>query len=194
MILEFGEPGNYSGETWETAHKWFVKRWIGRMALNGNGAISTLLRRNNVAEGHRSSLDLVGMNVSKRPKQSGLVMGRLSNGRYNKFFSKTDDQWVSTGDTVAFGLNGDDNFDIGLVQEIQVVIDSVNVSVVMYNESTSPGNRPLATKCARLVVDTNAAPQVIDINNENAYISLFSVQPDFVDGGLFDCPFMDILK
>jgi predicted AlkP superfamily pyrophosphatase or phosphodiesterase len=28
FIQEFGAPTNYNAETFETAHKWFVKRWI----------------------------------------------------------------------------------------------------------------------------------------------------------------------
>ena len=194
-ILEFGEPGNYNGETWETAHKWFVKRWIGKMALNGNGAISTLLRRNDVAEAHRRSTNFDDNSPrSKRRRVSSSLLGRLSDGCYSKFFSEMDDAWVGLGDTVAFGLNGDDSFRIGLVEKIFLNIDHVHVFMRLYIESPVSTTRPLSSYCKRRLLDTTGSLIEVNISADNMYLALFSVQPDFVDGGFFDCPFMDILK
>ena len=164
------------------------------MALNGNGAISTLLRRNNVSEAHRSSSNFDDTSSNKRVRYSSLVMGRLTDGYFNKFFCNSDNEWVSVGDTIAFGLNGDESFKIGLVEQIRPVMDSVKVSVRLYNESTGSSSRPLSKMCRRLFLDSTATPHVIDVTDDNVYVSLFSIQPDFVDGGAFDCPFMCILN
>ena len=193
-ILEFGEPSNYNAETWETAHKWFVKRWIGKMALNGNGAISTLLRRNDIAEAHRSSTNLVDQNLQKRLRKTSLVLGSLGAGTYNKFFLEEERAWVSLGDTIAFGHNGDDYFNIARVDEIRLVSESVHIGVRMYKEASPVDSRPLSRYCTRRILDQAQTLKEINIHAANSYLSLFSVQPDFVDGGHFDCPFMDILN
>ena len=193
-ILEFGEPGNYNGETWETAHKWWVKRWIGKMALNGNGAICTLLRRNTVSEARRFSSKFDESYSTKRLRHSSLVMGRVTDTLFNKFYCTTDNEWVSISDTVAFGLNGDDSFKIGFVEEIRVVLDDVKVSVRLYNESPSSFVRPLGKMCRRRLLDSCGTPLVINLKDDNVYVSLFSIQPDFVEGGVYDCPFMSILN
>ena len=164
------------------------------MALNGNGAISTLLRRNNVAEAHRSSIMLDNASSNKRTRHTSLVMGRLSDGSFNKFFSKNDNAWVSLGDTLTFGVNGDDNFRIGLVQKICLASDSVHVSMQVYNESIPQTSRPLSKYCRRRRLDTTGNVLDVNVTDDNAYFSLFSVQPDFLDGGFFDCPFMDTLN
>ena len=164
------------------------------MALNGNGAISTLLRRNNVAEAHRSSLLFDTTEPNKRTRHSSLVMGRSADGTFNKFFSKNDDAWVSLGDTLTFGSNGDDDFRIGLVHRITLVSDSVHIALQLYNESSPQTSRPLSNYCKRRILDTTGNVIFFNVSDENAYFSLFSIQPDFVDGGFFDCPFMDILN
>ena len=192
--MEFGEPANYNAETWETAHKWFVKRWIGKMALNGNGAISTLMRRNNVAEAHRSSTNLFDGSPHKRLRQTSSVLGRLGEGGYNKFFLDNEKTWVSIGDTIAFGVNGDDRFNIGRVEAIFLISECVHIRARLYKHATPVTIRPLSQYCKRRILDTVETPELFNITAENSYVSLFSVQPDFVDGGEFDCPFMDILN
>ena len=192
--MEFGEPANYNAETWETAHKWFVKRWIGKMALNGNGAISTLMRRNNVAEAHRSSTNLTDESPHKRLRQTSSVLGRLGDGQYNKFFLENEKSWVSIGDTIAFGVNGDDRFNIGRVEAILLISECVHIRARLYKHVTPVTIRPLSQYCKRRILDTVETPELFNITAENSYVSLFSVQPDFVDGGEFDCPFMDIIN
>ena len=192
--MEFGEPANYNAETWETAHKWFVKRWIGKMALNGNGAISTLLRRNNVAEAHRSSTKLSDESPLKRFRPSSSVLGHLGEGQYKKFFLDNDKTWVSIGDTVAFGCNGDDLFNIGRVEGISLISDCVHIRARLLKAASPTSFRPLSHYCTRRILDTVETPQLINIGAQNSYVSLFSVQPDFIDGGEIDCPFMDILN
>ena len=164
------------------------------MALNGNGAISTLIRRNDVSEAHRSPISFTETPPSKRIRHLSLVLGRSSNGDYNKFYSKSDDQWISIGENVSFGLNGDDCFQIGLVERIQMIIDIVTITIRLYKECEPSTFRPLSKICKRRLLDTLENPLVIRLNDDNVYVSLFSIQPDFVDGGDFDCPFMDILN
>ena len=165
------------------------------MALNGNGAISTFLRRNDVDEAHRRSTNFVNISPGiKRRRLSSAVMGRLIDGCYNKFFSEMDDAWVRLGDTVAFGLNGDDHFRIGLVQKICLRLDEVHVIMRLYIESPVSTTRPLSSYCKRRVLDTSGSAIEVNMSTDNLYLALFSVQPDFVDGGVFDCPFMEILN
>ena len=86
-IREWGCPSNTNAETWETAHKWFVKRWIGRVQYNSTGMIAGLLRRNHVAESHRGS-DLLETRVqNKRARQAYSVLNHLGANRYQKFNS-----------------------------------------------------------------------------------------------------------
>ena len=52
MIENFGATSNYNGETWESAHKWFVKRWKGKLPLGNASAVGFLMKRNLEYEYH----------------------------------------------------------------------------------------------------------------------------------------------
>jgi len=85
-VREFGAPSNYNAETWESAHKWFVKRWIGRVQYNSTGMIAGLLRRNHVAESHRGSNVLDPKLLKKRPRSAYSVLNHIGNSRFKSSF------------------------------------------------------------------------------------------------------------
>ena len=51
MIRRYGNPSNFDAETYEMAHKVFVKRWVGRLARESE---LSLLQRDAVSTAHVS--------------------------------------------------------------------------------------------------------------------------------------------
>ena len=196
-VREFGAPSNYNAETWESAHKWFVKRWIGRVQYNSTGMIAGLLRRNHVAESHRGSNVLDPKLSKKRPRSAYSVLNHIGNSRFKKFFSEADDFWISCGDSIKFGDPDNlSDMQMGKLQEIVHDCGRLYLSIILYERVISPeSSGTLDSVTWRLKLRAGPGANVVLEPEESALlVATYCVQPDFEnDECVYHCPWMGIL-
>ena len=196
-VREFGAPSNYNAETWESAHKWFVKRWIGRVQYNSTGMIAGLLRRNHVAESHRGSNALDPLTSKKRPRRAYSVLNHIGNCRFKKFFSEIDGFWISCGDSVKFGDPDEPSgMRMGILDEIVHDNERLCLYITLYERapSSDPTVLDVATWRMKLLVGVGANV-VLEPTETDIFVGPYCVQPDFENlGCVYNCPWMGILR
>ena len=97
FIEEFGAPTNYNAETYETAHKWFVKRWIGCLPHGNAKSMMSLMRRNNIFLSHGgSNLLSKKRNIFRSPNAFD-VSSQNADGTFEKLFLPRESAWVRRG-------------------------------------------------------------------------------------------------
>ena len=202
-IREWGCPSNTNVETWETAHKWFVKRWMGKMQYNRNGCISMVMRRNLIAEMHRGSLDLLPTARKNRNRDNYSVLNAVRGtiGMYRQFLHAATGIWVHCGDAIQYrdDSNMSDNGTVARVESIRVCANGIlSVEVMKYNSIANTGGdmRQLESAATKWVLETDASRRLTILPIEND-LSLFPfpLQPDFDNYGVyfFNCPWMRIV-
>ena len=201
-IREFGHPYGYNAETWETAHKWFVKRWMGRMQYNRTGSINMVMRRNDVAECHRGSTSLQSVG-SKRVRRDYDVFKRIhgSPGLFHQFYFGQSGFWIHCLDSVLFG-DGDNNGELlpGRLESIEKTTDDVIVLTIwLYTKAPPPQSippSPLDIVCERyaLIAGPHKLAKVRPVEDDINVWPL-AIQPDMDDrhNYFYDCPWMDIV-
>ena len=107
MIRWFGSPSNYNAETWESAHRWYVKRWLGKLQQCNESSIKSLLRRSCVADAHGGSviLDPIKTLILQR-KPNHALRGILTNGTFKRVYFEKYNVWVSIGHFVIYSVAG----------------------------------------------------------------------------------------
>jgi len=110
FIQEFGAPTNYNAETFETAHKWFVKRWIGCLPHGNAKSMMSLMRRNNIFLSHGGSSLLSNQRKTTRAKKTFEVVSDQGGGSFLKLFLPGENAWVHAGMFVLYngGTKGGD--------------------------------------------------------------------------------------
>ena len=201
-IREFGHPSGYNAETWETAHKWFVKRWMGRMQYNRTGSIKMVMRRNDVAEFHRGSTSLHPVG-SKRPRKDYDVFKAVhgNHGFFNQFYFGQSGFWIHCLDSVLFG-DEEDNDDLqpGRLEAIERNSDNViTLTIWLYTKSSPPNTTthfPLDAVCQRytLIAGPHKLVKIRPVE-DNISVWPLAIQPDMEDrkNYFYDCPWMDIV-
>ena len=201
-IREWGCPSNTNAETWETAHKWFVKRWMGRMQHNRTGAMNTVMRRNLVAEGHRGSIDLLTAKP-KRARDHFTVLNAVQSqlGSYRQFYDSRCDLWIHCGDAITYSANQIDGpATIARVEAIRVSATGVfSLDLWVYSQLDRPPDeqRPLDRYTTRwALIPGHGLSVSISPIEEDIEISPYPMQPDFSDLGnhYFSCPWMRIVR
>ena len=110
FVEEFGAPTNYNAETFETAHKWFVKRWIGCLPHGNAKSMMSLMRRNNIFLSHGGSSLLSNQRKATRSKNTFEVVSDQGGGSFQKLFLPGENAWVRSGMFVLYngGTKGGD--------------------------------------------------------------------------------------
>ena len=110
FVEEFGAPTNYNAETFETAHKWFVKRWIGCLPHGNAKSMMSLMRRNNIFLSHGGSSLLSNQRKATRSKNTFEVVSDQGGGSFQKLFLPGENAWVCSGMFVLYngGTKGGD--------------------------------------------------------------------------------------
>ena len=201
-IREFGSPSGYNAETWESAHKWFVKRWIGRLQYNRSGSINLLLRRNVIAEMHRGSGALIN-GAQKRERRHLEVYGKVdgSASNYKQFFHSGAEFYIHCGEPVQY--SEDDEMatpKIGRLEAIRLEADDVLVlELWLYTKCLPPAEE--ATNPLNRVADrwtlTPGPGKYVTIRPviENLLLAPYALQPDLNDrlNCWYSCPWMEIV-
>ena len=201
-IREWGCPSNTNAETWETAHKWFVKRWMGRMQNNRSGAINTVMRRNLVAEGHRGSSDLM-TSKNKRARDHFTVLNAIQGqvGSYRQFYDDHTAMWIHCGDAITYSTN--QNNDRGTVARVEAIrvsstgVFSLDLWIFTQSNRLPDEQRTLDRSTTRwaLIPGHGLSVSIRPIDDE-IEVSPYPIQPDFSDIGNFfySCPWMRIVR
>ena len=107
MIRWFGSPSNYNAETWESAHRWYVKRWLGKLQHCNESSIKSLLRRSCIADAHGGSgiLDPLKAQVLQR-KPNHALRGISPDGTFKRVYFEKYNVWVSIGHYVIYSVVG----------------------------------------------------------------------------------------
>ena len=201
-IREWGCPSNTNAETWETAHKWFVKRWMGKMQYNRNGSISMVMRRNLIAEMHRGSTDLVRKSPLKQSRNDYSVLNavRGRTGTYRQFLHASTGIWVHCGDAIQYRHDDDDteNGNVARVENILMCSNGIlALELTKFNLRNAGANpRPLEMVANKWVLETDHNLRVtITPIEDDISLSPYPLQPDFDNYGLFffNCPWMRIV-
>ena len=203
-IREWGCPSNTNAETWESAHKWFVKRWMGKMQYNRNGSINMVMRRNRIAEIHRGSEDLLPQHKRKHSRDDYSVINAVSGSTdlYRQFYHASNAMWVHCGDAVQFMDDSDDN-DHGSVARVESIRKSssgiLSLVVTLYNVHvicSGENSRPLERVTQKWVLETDVSLRItIHPIEDELTLYPFPLQPDFDNFGVvfFSCPWMRIV-
>ena len=198
-IREFGHPSAYNAETWESAHKWFVKRWMGRMQYNRTGSIKMVMRRNNVAEIHRGSTVLQS---GKRARRDYDVFKRVdgSPGFFHQFYFGQSGFWIHCRDSVLFGDDTNVNgLRPGRLESIHKTTDNVIILTIwLYTKAPtqSTTQHPLDDVCSRyaLIAGPNKLVKIRPVEDDISVWPL-AIQPDMDDrlNFFYECPWIDIV-
>ena len=198
-IREFGHPSAYNAETWESAHKWFVKRWMGRMQYNRTGSIKMVMRRNNVAEIHRGSTVL---QPGKRARRDYDVFKRVdgSPGFFHQFYFGQSGFWIHCRDSVLFGDDSNVNgLRPGRLESIHKTTDNVIILTIwLYTKAPpqSTTHHPLDVVCTRyaLIAGPNKLVKIRPVEDDISVWPL-AIQPDMDDrqNFFYECPWIDIV-
>ena len=201
-IREFGSPSGYNAETWECAHKWFVKRWIGRLQHNRNGSINLLLRRNVIAEMHRGSGALIN-GTHKRERRHleayGKVDGSVCN--YKQIFHAEAQFYIHCGEPIQYSTDGPGTTTpvVGRLEAIRIEADNVlALELWLYTKSPSVDQltHPLDAAAHRWTLTPGHGKYVtIRPIVHDLLIAPYALQPDLNDplNYWYSCPWMDIV-
>ena len=200
-IREFGAPSGYNAETWESAHKWFVKRWMGRLQNNRSGSINLLLRRNVIAEMHRGSGALMN-GTHNRERQHlevyGKVDGSVSN--YKQFFHRGANFYIHCGEPIQYSEDYEDATPtVGRLEAIRLETDHELVLELWLYTKCAPEEgmtHPLDGVADRWKLTPGPGNYVsIRPASQNLLLAPYALQPDLNDhlNFWYSCPWMNIV-
>ena len=87
VIQLFGAPANYNAETWESAHRWYVKQWLGKLQHCNESSNKSLLRRTTIAISHGGATQLEHPNsIFYQRKQNYWVRGQLPGSCFKSIY------------------------------------------------------------------------------------------------------------
>jgi len=106
-IRLFGCPANYNAETWESAHRWYVKRWLGKLQHSNGGSVKSLMSRNTIANTHggSSTLDKVPA-TTVRVLRLYAVKGATTEGKFKRVRLYKYNVWVAPGHFLIISIVG----------------------------------------------------------------------------------------
>jgi len=189
MIEHFGATSNYNGETWESAHKWFVKRWKGKMPHANAASMGFLMKRNLEYEYHGGSSIL--QQPERRTRANFDVMSKISGttNSFNKIYFASVKSWVKLGVFVLYD-GGTRGGNVGKLVKIEKGGGVILVSIQECELSDSQSI--LASHCQRWKM-TNSASNLttIALSASNDWgIELYPMQPDFSypSTHVYSCP------
>ena len=188
FIESFGSPSNYNAETYESAHKFFVKRWQGKLQHSDRGSIFSLLRRNSIANVHGGSNVLERVNsasIGTRRMANYHVKYKLGSGFFKKFYVEAYSVWISLGHFIIYNPLDDTHSKYGRLTSIrQIGTADVRLTcqpLLKFSDNTLLGSW---TDAFTLNVD-KSAEVVIDTSFGTFDIDVFPMQPDFLRENIF---------
>jgi hypothetical protein len=188
MIQHFGATSNYNGETWETAHKWFVKRWRGKMPHENASSMGFLMKRNLEYEYHG------GSSILKQPERQTRanfdVMSKIAGTNcFNKIYFASVKAWVKLGVFVLYE-GGTRGGNVGKLVKIERGAGVILVSIQECELSDSASI--LASHCQRWKKTTSSSKlTTVALSESNDWgIELYPMQPDFScpSTHVYSCP------
>ena len=107
VIKLFGAPANYNAETWESAHRWYVKRWLGKLQHCNESSNKSLLRRTTVANSHGGATQLEHpQSLYHLRKHNYAVRGKLPVSGFKSVYLLRYNVWVNVGQYVILSVPG----------------------------------------------------------------------------------------
>jgi hypothetical protein len=192
FIQEFGAPTNYNAETFETAHKWFVKRWIGCLPHGNAKSMMSLMRRNNIFLSHGGSSLLSNQRKTTRAKKTFEVVSDQGGGSFLKLFLPGENAWVHAGMFVLYngGTKGGDVARlVAFRRGSRLGAVLVTVQKCRCVETSSVLSRHTQAWCLQ-----NGPGSTVDLeldSQSDLGIELYPMQCDFSDVDRFySCPYM----
>ena len=152
-IENFGNPSNYNGETWETAHKWYIKRWVGLLPHSNSTSMTSLIRRTLVFEVHGGS-DLLYQKPTDAHHTWYKVAGCNPDSSFRKLYIPRNDAWATIGNYILF-RGGTPGGDVGLLMTIRSTGGGFTLGLNMCVCDNSESK--LSSYCQRWQVDSISA-------------------------------------
>ena len=193
-IEYFGNPSNYNGETWETAHKWYIKRWVGLLPHANATSMTSLIKRTLVFKAHGGS-DLLYQKPADAHHTWYKVAGRNPDLSFRKLYIPRNDAWARIGNYILF-RGGTPGGDVGLLMSIRSTGGGFTLGLNMCVCDNSDSK--LSSYCQRWRVDeisahTNAVRDILITQIEDYDVELYPMQRDFLSSTHFySCPMMAI--
>jgi hypothetical protein len=183
MFIElFSSPSNYNAETYESAHKFFVKRWQGKLQHSDRGSIYSLLRRNSIANVHGGSNVLEGANsasIGSRRLTNYSVKYRLGSDLFKKFYVEAYSVWISLGHFIIYNPLDDIQSKYGRLTSISQ-IGTMDVRLTCQPVLKVADNTLLGTWTDAFTLNEDKSAEVIiDTSLGTFDIDVFPMQPDF---------------
>ena len=196
MIRWFGAPSNYNAETWESAHRWYVKRWLGKLQHCNESSIKSLLRRSSVADAHGGSSILEPMKVVVLQRKPNYALrGTSPNATFKRVYFEKYNVWVSVGQYVIFSAMGSSAApQIGRLCEIRRRGTS-HVALLVAKLRRCLGTSIMAQWTVVWEVIPGPSAMVCLLTDAEQYdIDIYPMQPDFTcEGRLLSCAIMHIM-
>ncbi len=188
-ICEFGIPDNFNAETFETAHRFFVKTSVGKLQRCPE---KTIMQRERVSILHNSSTDLPVFgapkgslrNLTKQQQQKTLfslgrhqsrishVVGSRDWTFHQKLFLNHDDGWVREGHAISLFLEEQ----LCIVLVYGFVTRELGLWIVCSCFDLSHSSSPIAKVCSPLRLRNEVVVARFQLTN---FVCFRHVQPNF---------------
>ena len=199
MISLFGSPSNYNAETWESAHRWYVKRWLGKLQHCNESSIKSLMRRTTIANEHGGASNLeVPRPLGKVSRPNYWLRGKAVAGDYKSIFLLQYKIWVNIGHFIIYSVHGSSSAPrVGRLMRIERLGSSdAALSIMKLRQRLSDGTLARWTRAWELLPG-DAANTILRTNSHLWDIDIFPMQPDFdvAEGqtGYLSCSHMHIM-
>ena len=181
-IKLFGCPANYNAETWESAHRWYVKRWLGKLQHSNLGSMKSLMFRTSIANWHDGSyiLDNVAPTCARNTRTVFGIRGSSKNGEYKSLYLLKYNVWVDVGQFLIYSIVGLSS--TPTVARLVKINRKGSSSVALSIDKLRKCNR--ASVIARWTalwefVPANNRRVILESDSANYEIDIFPMQPDF---------------
>jgi len=199
-IKLFGSPANYNAETWESAHRWYVKRWLGKLQHSNLGSMKSLMFRTSIANWHGGSriLDNVARSCSRSTRTVFGLRGSSPNGLYKTLYLLKYDVWVKLGHFLIYSIVGQTS--TPTVARLIEIKRKGGCNVALTIDRLRKTNR--ASIIARWTVIWELCPPtnrrvILESDVANYEIDIFPMQPDLASHGdserFLSCEHMHIM-
>jgi hypothetical protein len=197
VISWFGCASNYNAETYESAHRWYVKRWLGKLQHTNEGSVKSLMKRTSVANLHGGSkiLEISRLIADRQSTLYGL-RGSAPNGVYKRVNLYKYNVWVNLGHFIIYSIMGSNARPaIGRIVSIQRKgIGHVCLRLTKFRRSSERGTIMAQWTNIWEIVPGNEGSVLLTTDDHDYDIDIFPMQPDFAHPGRFlSCTNMHIM-